>query len=425
MNNSRRKFLSTAFTGIAGSAFLFAADRESLFEQHSDSLSELASLDNSESYWDLVKNSFSLDSGLHYFNNGSLGPSPEIVIDATEKFRRTMDGFPSKYMWGGWNAEKEEVRNKAAHLFKVSPEEIALIHSTTEGMNLVAKTIDLEKGDEVILGNHEHTSGTIPWIFWKERFGIKLVRPELPLIPKTPGEIVDVYRKAITSKTKMISICHMVNTNGMILPIREITDMAHKKGILVLVDGAQSAGMLDFSMEDLGCDFYAASSHKWLFSPKGMGIFYANENVQDRIEPLIVSNGYTDTSIRRFENYNSRNLPELLGLGTALDYHALISSQRKQIRIYELKHYFRSHIEENSNFAIKTPFLDSLSAGIQTVELVGRDVKEIANHLDEDYNINVRPMTSHTLNGLRISLSVFNVKSEIDFLVEALNHLSK
>lgn len=420
MNPNRRSFIKKAFTGIAGTAFLLAADKQSLFASHAESIQALAGADESESYWDLVKTCFPLQRGLHYLNNGSLGPSPEIVIDATEKFRRTLDAFPSKYMWGGWNDEKEGVRKKSARLFDVSPEEIALIHSTTEGMNLVARTLALEPGDEVILGNHEHPSGTIPWKFWKERFGIKLVRPELPLIPETKGEIVDVYKKAITSRTKVISICHMVNTNGMILPIQEISEMAHKKDILVVVDGAQTAGMLDFSLKDLGCDFYAASSHKWLYSPKGMGIFYASENVQDRIEPLIVANGYEDRSIRRFENYNSRNLPELLGLGTALDFHTILTKKRKQKRIYELKHYLRDQIEDHPKIAIKTPLDDSLSAGIQTVEVVGKHAGEVAKTLDEKYHINVRPMFSHQMNGLRISLSAFNVKREVDYLVEVL-----
>jgi len=297
MNNlPRRQFIEKAFKGIAGSALLLAADKEALFAQYSDDLGSLESTSDSEDYWELVKKSFPLKEGLHYFNNGSLGPSPELVIDATEKFRRKLDAFPSKYMWGGWNTEKEYVREKAANLFGVSEEEIALTHSTTEGMNLVAKTLRLEPGDEVILADHEHPSGTIPWKFWKERFGIKLVRPKLPLLPPNPGELVDIYEKAISSKTKVISMCHMVNTNGMILPVREVSEMAHQKGILVAVDGAQSAAMLDFSLKDLGCDFFATSTHKWMYSPKGMGIFYAHPEAQKLIEPLIVAKGYSITS---------------------------------------------------------------------------------------------------------------------------------
>jgi selenocysteine lyase/cysteine desulfurase len=158
-----------------------------------------------------------------------------------------------------------------------SAEEIALIHNTTEGMNLVAASLDLKPGDEVIVADHEHYSGTIPWQYWQEPKGVRLVRPTLPILPSGTGEIVDVYRRAITPRTKVISMCHVVNTNGMILPVQEVAEMARPHGILVAVDGAQAPGMINVDLHDLGCDFYAASAHKWLFSPKGVGIFYARQ----------------------------------------------------------------------------------------------------------------------------------------------------
>jgi selenocysteine lyase/cysteine desulfurase len=339
--------------------------------------------DDSEDYWELVKAQFTFASGLYYFNNASLGPSPELVADATENFRRTLDGFPSKYMWGGWNTDKELVRKKVAQAVGASPEEIALIHNTTEGMNVIAASMDLEPGDEVILADHEHSSGTIPWKYWQESKGIKLVRPTLPLLPESPGEILDVYRAAITPRTRVISMCHMVNTNGMILPVREVAELSRPRNILVAVDGAQTAGMFPFDLHEMGCDFYAASSHKWLFSPKGVGIFYVRQDAQRHLRPLIVASGYEDESVRRFENYNTRNLPELLGLGVAIDFHNLLGPERKGDRIFSLKRYFREKI-----------------------------------------NINVRPMSSFGLNGLRISLSVFNTKEDIDYLVRALEEIA-
>ncbi len=214
-----------------------------------------------------------------YFNNASLGPSPALVADATESYRRTLDAFPSRWMWGGWKDEYEAVRTKSAELLGASPEEIALIHNTTEGMNLVAFSLDLRSGDEVIVADHEHYSGTIPWEYWQVPKGVRLVRPTLPLVPTAPEELVDVYRRAITPRTRVISMCHVVNTNGMILPVKEVSALARERGILVAVDGAQAPGHIDVDLHDLGCDFYAASAHKWLFSPKGVGIFFARQEL--------------------------------------------------------------------------------------------------------------------------------------------------
>ena len=419
----RRSFLKTSFSSIAAGALLTELVREPLVAQAKSTAGVLTQVGNSEDYWELVKAQFTFVPGLYYFNNASLGPSPELVADATESFRRTLDGFPSKYMWGGWNTDKELVREKAAQTFGASPEEIALIHNTTEGMNVVAASMKLEPGDEVILADHEHTSGTVPWQYWQESKGIKLVRPTLPLLPESPGEIVDVYRRAITPRTRVISMCHMINTNGMILPVREVAELARPRNILVAVDGAQAAGMFPFDLHEMGCDYYAASSHKWLFSPKGVGIFYARQEAQRHLRPLIVASGYEDESVRRFENYNTRNLPELLGLGVAFDFNDLLGPQRKGDRIFDLKRYFLEKISDKPSFALKTPASDDLSAGILTVEIVGHPVADVERTLADDFIVNVRPMSSFGLNGLRISLSVFNTKRDIDYLIGALEEI--
>lgn len=386
--------------------------------EHHDMLLAKDELD--EFYWTAVKDQFHFAEGVRYFNNASLGGMSLPIRNATNEFRDLLDGFPSKYMWGGWKDEKEQVRKAVAAMFSVDAEEIALNHNTTEGMNIVARSLNLRKNDEIILANHEHASGTIPYKVWQEANGVRLVRPTLPILPKDPEEIVDVYRKAITRRTKVISICHAVNTNGMILPIKQICKLAKEYGIFVAVDGAQTAGMFNIDLRDLDCDVYTASAHKWLFAPKGVGIFYAKKDSQSRLKPLMVARGYTDDSIRRLENYNTRNLPEVLGIGAAVAYHNKIGAQRIHDRTYELKHYFRSKIEKHPKFKLKTPAHDDLSAGIQVVEVLGQDVKTVKEKLMDNYGIDCRPMSSHDLNAVRISLAIYITKSDIDYLVDAL-----
>lgn len=389
-----------------------------------NALAQIGKPEATETYWEKVRAQFKFAEGLTYFNNGSLGACPQPIREATMAFRDTLDDFPSKYMWGGWKNEIEEVRKKAAGLLSVSEEEVALIHNTTEGMNLIAQSMDLNPGDEVICADHEHTSALNPWKYWQESKGVTLVTPTLPLLPRHIEEVVDVYRKAITPKTRVISICHLVNTNGMILPIKEVTEMAHEKGILVAVDGAQAAGMFQFDLRDIGCDFYTVSAHKWLFSPKGVGIFYARQDSQKYLKPLVVARGYEDSSIRRFENYNTRNLPEVLGFGAALDYRAAIGSEHIHERTYALKHYFREQIGKHPKLICKTPEPDALSAGIQVVEVLGKDVRTVKKRLFEDYGIDSRPMTKFGLNAVRLSFAIFITKEQIDGLIAALDHIA-
>ena len=420
-NNRRRSFVKKI---LAGTTAAIIAPTYTTTATATKDLPVLDSSADSETFWEAVKQQFKFADGLRYFNNASLGSSPIPVQKATNDFRATLDSFPSKYMWGGWSDEKEGVRQKVADLFSVSKEEIAITHNTTEGMNLIASSFDFQPGDEVILGDHEHPSGTIPWKVWQESKGVKLIRPELPILPESVEDIVAIYRKAITARTKVISICHIVNTNGMILPIKEISEMAHERGILVAVDGAQSSGMFDIDLHDLGCDFYVASAHKWLFSPKGISVFYAKQESQHYLKPLIVARGHTDTSIRRLENYNTRNLPEFLGLGAAVDFHNKIGKQKIAKRSYELKHYFRDRLKDNPTYRFKTPENDALSCAIQTLEIIGKDVQDVKIQLTEIYGIDTRPMSTFDLNGVRISFAIFITKKDIDYLVNALEEIA-
>jgi len=420
----RRSLLKYSISSLAGSVLLGDVAKASLLEKAEELEKKLAAPSTDEGYWELVKSEFRFHPGLYYFNNASLGPCPKLVVDATNEFRAMLDGFPSKYMWGGWQDEKEAVRTKVAKMFSVDAEEIALIHNTTEGMNIIAHSMDLKSGDEIILSDHEHPSGTIPWNHWQESKGIKLLRPELPILPQSKEELIEVYRNAITPKTKVISMVHATNTNGMILPVKEISEMAHAKGILVAVDGAQTAGSFQIDLNDLGCDFYTASAHKFLFSPKGMGVLYARKASQDYLKPLIVSRAhYKDVSIRRLENYNTRNYPELLGMGVAIDYYNLIGGTRREKRLYELKHYLRRAFLNDDRYKLKTPFSDELSCQIQSIEVVDKDASEVKESLWEKYQIDCRPIGGYGINGVRISLSIFTTKADIDYLVDALHNV--
>ncbi|NER18073.1 aminotransferase class V-fold PLP-dependent enzyme [Spongiivirga citrea] len=426
-SQSRRKFIQSLTSGAAASVALPSLAFASINENFETSFKQVfdTTYTDEEAFWKAIKKQFKFADGLYYFNNASLGSSSIPIQQATNTFRETLDGFPSKYMWGGWNDEKEITRKQVADLFSVSEEEIALTHNTTEGMNLIARSFDLKAGDEVILADHEHASGTIPWEVWQETKGIKLIRPTLPSLPKSIDEVVAVFKKAISPRTKVISMCHIVNTNGMILPVKEVSKLAHKNGILVAVDGAQSAGMFTIDLHDLGCDFYTASAHKWLFAPKGIGVFYAKQESQHHLKPLMVARGYTDTSIRRLENYNTRNLPELLGLGASVKFHNEIGAKKITERSFELKSYFRSKVENNTKFKLKTPELDSLSSAIQVVEVVGKNVRDVKRRLFDEFGIDCRPMSGFGLNALRLSFAMYITKKDIDYLVNALEKVAE
>jgi cysteine desulfurase/selenocysteine lyase len=368
----RRKAIQNAIIGLGaisspkGLYKLLTSD-----SQFRDSLE--SEVNNSESYWKLIKTQFKFSEGVLYFNNASLGSSPLSVINATEEYRRTLESFPSKYMWGGWKSQIAFVKEGAADLLNADIDEIALIHNTTEGMNVVASSLDLNPGDEVILGDHEHRTGISPWLYHQEKKGIKIVRPTLPVTPNDSQEIVEVYKKAITPKTKVISMVHITNTNGMILPIKEICSIARDRNILTLIDGAQSLGAIDCNVRDIGCDFFTASGHKWLFGPKGVGIFYAKKEQQKRLKPFIANYNYQKEDISKIDDYNTRNLPDVLGLGSAIDFHNMVGLSNMMKRTVSLRNRFLDSIQTSDQFIIKTPLDPSMSHHILTIEKRGAE----------------------------------------------------
>ncbi len=381
-------------------------------------------LSSGQTDWEDVRSQFRFADDMIYMNNASLGASPMSVRDATHVFRDLLDEYPSKFMWGGWKDEKEAVRTSMAQLLNAEADDIALTHNTTEGMNIIAASLDLEEGDEVIVGNHEHPTARIPWKYHQEeRRGAVIVRPDLPLTPTVVEELVEVYRAAITDKTRVISMVHVTNTNGMILPVKEICAMAKERGIITAVDGAQSLGAMPVDVKDIGCDYYAASCHKWLFSPKGMGVLYASADATE-LRPMIANRRYKSPSMRRVEDYNTRNLPELLGVGTSIDFHNALGTEVMSSRMRELRDYFYQSVIENDKIKWHTPVSNELSLHIAAVEVEGKTASELKSFVSDEFNIDTRWMGSHGMNGIRVSLSVYNNEQDIDLLVSALSEAS-
>jgi selenocysteine lyase/cysteine desulfurase len=418
---NRRSFFGRVISSLSATALVSESVKAATFTEFSASKSGKPGLAD---IWKIISEQFDFEPGLTYLNNGSLGASPRIVHDATNEFRRVLDRFPSKYMWQEWWDDREKVRSSTAAFLSAEPDEIALTHNTCEGLNLVASSLNFQPGDEIIASNHEHHTGVVPLQHYQESKGVKLVRPVLPLLPDSRGELMDVFRKAISRRTRAILVSHIVNTNGMIMPIEELAEIANQHNILLIVDGAQSVGMIPVNLHQLGCDFYAASGHKWLFGPKGTGVFYVRKQSLQHLKPLIVSAAYyKEDNARKFENYNTRNVPEVLGFGVSLDYQMMVGEAERYARVLHLKRYLRNKVAENNFLRSVSPASDDLSAGIQAVEIVGADAQSVAKKLDEEFGINCRPMKVHGLNALRISTAIYNLESDIDYLINSLQEI--
>lgn len=420
---SRRDFIK----GLLGGAIALTSLRRSLTK-------EIASLPDingrkhpyDEKYWALVRTHFILDREVIYLNNGSLGPSPKSVLFAVHHRMRLLAQNPTYYMWSVLLPHLEEVRRKAASFLGVSADEIAFPRSTTEGMSIVAAGLPLKRGDEVLTTNQEHPGGLCCWQLKAKRDGILLKKFKVPTPPKSKEEILNRLEDQITKRTRVISVAHILFTTGLVLPVKEICDLAHQKGILVVLDGAHPVGMIDVNIPQIGCDFYATSPHKWLLAPKGTGILYVKKDLFKRLWPSIASSGWEDTkSARRYERYGTRNIPEALGVGDAIDFQNIIGKDRVERRGRELATYLKKRLLEIDGVKLLTPMDPEMSAAITAFSIRDIPYDKIMDRLRERYNIVSRGIPDGGLNAVRLSTHIYNTYDQVDKAVEVIEDIAR
>jgi selenocysteine lyase/cysteine desulfurase len=381
-----------------------------------------------DAYWWKVRSQFDLIDGLTFMNNGTLGPVPRVVLDANELVFREIASDPSN---GYRNELLHENRKELARFVGASPEEIAYTRSTTEGMNVFAHGLDWREGDEVLMCNHEHDGGVEPYMILEKRHGVRIRRVDIPSPPDSIDEIVGLYERAITPRTRVIMVSHMTYVTGLIIPVKELSEMAHRHGVLVSVDGAHPLGMLDLDMHDLGCDHYAAAGQKWLMCGTGTGMSYFKKDVQDRIWPLIGA-GRSDVDgvkdyvkdARRYEDYGQRDVPSALGMATAVSLQNTIGKKAIEARVRALSERLREGLSEIEGVKLWTSSRPELSAGLTLFsvrELPMATVKDAIMARDRIY---VRDMKTGNLNAVRASTHIYNMPDEVDRLVESVRYIA-
>ncbi|MFH1763129.1 MAG: aminotransferase class V-fold PLP-dependent enzyme [Gemmatimonadota bacterium] len=373
-------------------------------------------------YWEALRKHYLFQDGLIMMNNGTVGPMPEPVFNTLTSSFKIQCTTPCE-VYNTFDTRREEVRNKVARFLGASPEEIVLTRNTTEGMNFVANGLELEPGDEILMSDMEHPAGIQPWALKAARYGVVLKEVPLGLPPASVDEIVGSFERAITPRTKVINISHTVFISGLITPIKELSEMAHRHGVLVLADSAHGPGMLDLDLNDMGVDFFAASPYKWLGAPCGTGILYVRRDVQDRLWPTIANSGWdTREDATRFETLGQRADPLIFALGEAVDFQTIVGKERIQRRIQSLATHLKEELSEIPSVRLHTSMDPYLTAGLTAFSMEGKDPQVIMDYLRERYNLVVRTIGSEAkgTRGVRVSTHVFIFHEHVDLLMEGL-----
>ncbi|MBP1769960.1 MAG: cefD 2, partial [Candidatus Aminicenantes bacterium] len=272
-------------------------------------------------YWEEIRKLYDFEDRFIMMNNGTLGPMPRTVFNTLTRYFRVQATNP----YDGYNylpAVRESVRTKLAAFVNASPDEVAITSNTTEGLNFVVNGLDLEEGDEVLMSNLEHPGHIGPWKLKEKRAGITI--KEVPLSPtaRSIDEIVGAFAAAITPRTRVISISHTVFITGLIMPLQELSRLAHDKGLLILADSAHGIGMLDLDMKALGIDFFASSPYKWLGAPTGVGLLYVRKEAIDKVHPTVVSTGWeSNAKASKLDPSGQRSDAMLYALDEALNFN--------------------------------------------------------------------------------------------------------
>ena len=376
-------------------------------------------------YWDAVGKHFLFEDDLIMMNNGTVGPMPRPVFNSVVRAFRLQVSNPFD-VYNYLPRMREDVRRRVAEFVGASPDEIALTANTTEGINFVAGGLDLKEGDEVLISDMEHPAGTHPWRLKEKRYGISVRQVSLGLPPRSVDEFVGGFEKAVSVRTRVISVSHTVYLSGLIAPLKELSRMARDKGILVVADSAHGIGMLDLDLHDLGVDFFATSPYKWLGAPTGVGVLYVRKEVQDRVWPTVASSGWdTDKSARRFETLGQRSDALVVGLGEALDFQNRIGKSRIERRIKALSGYLKRELKKIPGVRLHTSEDPYLSGGLTVFSAVGLDPARVVDYVREKHNLVVRTVgsTDKGTYGVRVSTPIYVGFDHVDMFLEGVRNL--
>jgi selenocysteine lyase/cysteine desulfurase len=378
-----------------------------------------------ESFWREIQQGYTADRGLINLNNGGVSPSPTVVQEALKRYLDFSNTSPAYSMWRILEPQKETIRKRMARFFNCDTEEIALTRNASEGLQICQNGFDLEAGDEVLTTTQDYGRMISTFKQRECRDGIVLKQFKIPIPAENDNQIVNLFEKNITPKTRLILMCHMINITGQILPVKKVVKMAKKYNIPVIVDGAHTFAHFDFDVTDLECDYYATSLHKWLSAPFGTGMLYVRKNKIANLWPLQAADECKKDDIRKFEEIGTHPCPNKIAIGDALTFHQGIGSKNKEARLIYLRDRWAKRLLKNDRIRLHTSLKPGKSCAIATVEIKGIDTSAVEKKLWDKYRIFVVAINHKEFTGCRITPHVYTTIEEIDRFSDAMETILK
>ncbi len=417
----KRKFLKQiSLLGLTASPAIAHFEKLMTSVSHMES-NELAS---DEDFWEKIRGTYKLKPDYINLENGYYCFMPEDTLEHFINHVREVNYQGSYYMRTVRVENKKKVVNKLAEMAGCGDDELIITRNTTESLDTVIGGVHWEKGDHAVMANQDYGAMRNMFKLVEKRHGIELSTVDVPLHPKNDEEIVATYEAAITQRTKLIMVCHIVNVTGHILPIRKICDMAHAKGVEVMVDGAHAFGHFNFSINDLDCDYYGTSLHKWLSVPLGAGFLYVKRKNIPNIWPLFADGKRDEFDIMALNHTGTHPAHTDLGIANAIDYHNAIGADKKEARLRYIQNYWTDKVRGLDHIIVNTPKERHRSCGIANVGIKGMEPKDLAKTLMDEHKIFTVAINGNGVHGCRISPNLYTTTKELDVFVAALKSMA-
>jgi isopenicillin-N epimerase len=413
---SRRHFVHS----LMGAAAALPTFRPSAIRQvvrATDRLSSAipAAAADDEAYWGDIQRAFDVDRTMINLNNGGVSPSPTHVLDAMVRDLRFSNELPVLHMWSVLEPRIESVRNDLARDFGCDPEEIAITRNASEGLETLIFGLDLQRGDEVLVTNQNYGRMLTSWNSRARRHGVVVKQLSFPVPPPSQEYLVDMFRKAITPRTRIIEVTHITNLTGQIFPVKEIVAMAREHNVEVFVDGAHAYAHFPFTRDDLGADYYGTSLHKWLLAPIGTGFLYVRKAKIAGLWPLMAAPPSMDDNIRKYEEIGTHPAANHNAISVALAFHRAIGSERKVARLRYLRdRWAKRLLAESDRVKVPTQLDTPYSGAIALVTIEGLDTGKLVGWLLDKHRVVTTPIVHAEFSGLRITPNIYTTTDEID-----------
>lgn len=419
----KRTFLKTFALGSLSMPVTFPA-----LEQLIDSVQHVApeKLAMDEDFWLQIRAGYRLKPDYINLESGYYCFMPQEILEGFIHHVREVNYQNSYYLRTVQFPNKKRVTEQLAKLADCDPGELAITRNTTESLDTIIGGIPWQAGDEAVMALQDYGAMLNMFDLQHERYGMINKKISLPNHPKTDDEIVHLYERAITPKTKLLMVCHIVNITGQILPVKKIIDMAHQKGVEVMVDGAHAFAQFRFSIRDLNCDYYGASLHKWLSAPLGAGLLYVKKEKIPKIWPLFAEGKLdNEQDIRKLNHTGTHPVHTDLAILNALEYYKRLGPERKETRLKYLQHYWTSKLRYTSGVLINTPSDPVRHCAIGNVGVEGLEPSKLAELLLKEYRIWTVAINRPGVKGVRITPNIYTTTEELDSFVEAILEISK